>query len=125
MNSIISFFLFKKLSWWNKQLLKKDAQEDPESTSYKRDNLFPNLEEAAFYEEFNGQMDALLAEQLSAVSGNFVFCENEIELFENLLYLAVVKNWRKIYCWELKLQKQLSNYEFPFYSTDTVFFMLI
>jgi L-lactate dehydrogenase complex protein LldG len=37
-------------------------------------------------------MDALLAEQLSAVSGNFVFCENEIELFENLLYLAVVKN---------------------------------
>jgi L-lactate dehydrogenase complex protein LldG len=50
-----------------------------------------------------------------------VFCENEIELFENLLHLAEEKKWRKIYCWEPKLQKLLNNYEFPFYSTDTDF----
>lgn len=87
----------------------------------KRDNPFPNLEEAAIYEEFNGHLDAMFAEQLSAVSGNFVFCENEIELFENLLQLAEEKKWRKIYCWEPKLQKLLNNYEFPFYSTDTDF----
>jgi L-lactate dehydrogenase complex protein LldG len=87
----------------------------------KRDNPFPNLELAAIDEEFNGHLDALFAEQLSAVSGNFLFCENEIELFENLLHLAEEKKWRKIYCWEPKLQKILSNCEFPFYSTDTDF----
>ncbi len=87
----------------------------------KRDNPYPNLEESALYEEYNGHLDALFAEQLTAVSGNFVFCVDEIELFENLLHLAEEKNWRKIYCWEPHLQKLLSTYEFPFYSTDTDF----
>ena len=87
----------------------------------KRDNPYPNLEETALYEEYTGHLDALFAEQLTAVSGNFVFCEDEIELIENLLHLSEAKNWRKIYCWEPGLQKLLSTYEFPFYSTDTDF----
>ena len=87
----------------------------------KRDNPFPNLEEAAIYEEFNGHLDAMFAEQLSAVSGNFVFCEDEIQLIENLLDLAEKNNWRRIYAWETELQSLLNKYEFPFYSTDTEF----
>jgi L-lactate dehydrogenase complex protein LldG len=87
----------------------------------KRDNPYPNLEETALYEEYTGHLDALFAEQLTAVSGNFLFCVDEIELFESLLQLADQKNWRKIYCWEPELQTLLSTYEFPFYSTDTDF----
>lgn len=87
----------------------------------KRDNPYPNLEDTPLYEEYNDHLDVLFARQLSAVSGNFVFCEDEIQLIENLLDLAEKNNWRKIYAWETGLQSLLSKYEFPFYSTDTEF----
>ena len=87
----------------------------------KRDNPYPNLEDTPIYEEYNDHLDILFAGQLSAVSGNFVFCEDEIQLIENLLDLAEKNNWRRIYAWETGLQSLLSKYEFPFYSTDTEF----
>lgn len=87
----------------------------------KRDNPYPNLEETPLYEEFTDHIDLLFAEQLTAVAGHFVFCENEIQFVENLLHLAEEKNWRRIYSWEPGIQTILGNYEFPHYSTDTDF----
>jgi L-lactate dehydrogenase complex protein LldG len=87
----------------------------------KRDNPYPNLEDTPLYEEYNDHLDVLFAGQLSAVSGNFVFCEDEIQLIENLLDLAEKNNWRRIYAWETEFQSLLNKYEFPFYSTDTEF----
>jgi len=87
----------------------------------KRDSPYPNLEEAPLYEEYDGYLEVLFAEQLSLVAGKFVFCEDEIQFIENLLTLADEKSWRKIYCWEPPLQELLSHFEFPFYSTNTDF----
>lgn len=87
----------------------------------KHDNPYPNLEEAPLYEEYDGYLEVLFAEQLSQVAGKFVFCEDEIQFIENLLSLADEKGWRKIYCWEPALQEMLTHFEFPFYSTDTDF----
>lgn len=87
----------------------------------KRDNPYPNLEDSPLYEDYPGHMDQLFAEQLTAVSGNFIFCEDDIQVIENLLLLAEQKSWRRIYCWEPKLRQLLSTYEYPFYSTDTDF----
>lgn len=87
----------------------------------KRDNPYPNLEDTPVYHPYDGYPEVLFAEQLSAVSGKFLFCEDEIQLIENLLTLAEERNWRKIYCWEPELQRLLSRYEYPFYSTDTDF----
>ncbi len=87
----------------------------------KRDNPYPNLEDTPIYEEYVGFLDVLFAEQLTAVSGKFVFCENEIHFIENLLHLTEEKSWRKMYCWEHRLQDILSTYEYPFYNTDTNF----
>ncbi len=87
----------------------------------KRDNPYPNLEDTSLYEEYAGFLDVLFAEQFTAVAGQFVFCESDIQLIENLLQLAEERKWRKIYCWEPKLQELLTTYEYPFYSTDTDF----
>ena len=87
----------------------------------KRDNPYPNLEDTPLYEEYKDHIDLLFAEQLTAVAGNFVFCEDDIQLVENLLHLAEEKNWRKIYCLETEIQSLLNKYEFPHYSTDTDF----
>lgn len=87
----------------------------------KRDNPYPNLEDTPLYEPYTDHIDLLFAEQLTAVAGNFVFCEDEIQLIENLLHLAEEKGWRKIYCWEAQIQALLTTYEFPYYSTETDF----
>ena len=87
----------------------------------RRDNPHPNLEDTPVYPPYDGYLEVLFAEQLSAVSGKFIFCEDEIQLIENLLLLADEKNWHKIYCWEPEFQNLLSKYEYPFYSTDTDF----
>lgn len=87
----------------------------------KRDNPYPSLEESPLYPDYSDYLEVLFAEQLTAVAGKFFFCESEIDLIENLLALADEKSWRKIYCWEENLQQLLTQYEFPFYSTDTDF----
>ncbi len=87
----------------------------------KRDNPYPNLEDTPLYEEYTDHIDLLFAEQLTAVAGYFIFCEDDLQLVENLLHLAEEKNWRKIYCWEPAMQSLLSKYEFPHYTTDTDF----
>jgi len=89
----------------------------------KRDNPHPNLEETPLYTPTTEIPEILFAEQLTAVSGNFIFCENGIDFIENILELADKYNWRKIYCWEPELQALLATYEFPFYKTDKDFEM--
>ncbi len=87
----------------------------------KRDHPYPNLEETPLYKNNTEFLEVLFAEQLTGVSGNFIYCENGIEFIENILDLADKFNWRKIYCWEPELQALLAQYEFPFYKTDKDF----
>ncbi|KEQ28897.1 LutC/YkgG family protein [Pedobacter antarcticus] len=89
----------------------------------KRDNPYPNLEESPLYTPTDEIPEIMFAEQLTAVSGNFIFCENGVDFIENILELADKFKWRKIYCWERELQALLSTYEFPFYKTDKDFEM--
>lgn len=87
----------------------------------KRDNPYPNLEESQLYKPNTKELEILFAEELTAVSGNFIFCENGVDFMESLLELTDKFNWRKIYCWETELQSLLAHYEFPFYQTDKDF----
>ncbi|WP_443947642.1 LutC/YkgG family protein [Pedobacter sp. AW1-32] len=87
----------------------------------KKENPYPNLEESRLYPLNTDPLEVVFAEQLAAVSGNFIFCEDGIDFIENMLQLADQFKWRKIYCWEPELQEFLSKYEFPFYQTDKDF----
>jgi L-lactate dehydrogenase complex protein LldG len=87
----------------------------------KHDNPYQNLEETALYPEFEEPLEIIFAQQFTAVAGKFVYCEDDIDLIENLLALAERDSLRRIYAWEPEVQKILSTYGFPFYSTDTDF----
>lgn len=87
----------------------------------KRENPHPNLEDAPLYENYDGYLDVLFAEQLSQIAGKFIFCEDEIHLAENLLILAEERKWRQIYCWEKPLMEMLTHFDFPFFESDTKF----
>lgn len=87
----------------------------------KRDNPYPNLEDLPMYAPDDELPEVMFAEQFTAVSGQFVFCEDEIQFIENLLLLAEERKWTKIYCWEPALQQILARYEYPFFETDRDF----
>ncbi|MBK0381514.1 LUD domain-containing protein [Pedobacter sp. SD-b] len=87
----------------------------------KRENPYPNLEEMPLYPPITELPEVVFAQEFTKVSGQFVYCENEISFIENILLLADEKKWRKIYCWEPKLQELLNTYEYPFYATDKDF----
>ena len=87
----------------------------------KRDNPYPNLEDLPMYAPDEELLEVTFAEQFTAVSGQFVFCEDDIQFIENLLLLAEERKWTKIYCWEPALKEVLDRYEYPYYETDKDF----
>ena len=99
------------------KLLKKIRQ----ALLEKRDNPYRNLENLPHYAPHDELLEVTFAEQFTAVSGQFEFCEDEVQFIETLLTLAEGRNWRKIYCWEPALQQILKTYEYPFFETDKDF----
>lgn len=87
----------------------------------KRDNPYPNLEDLPLYPKPTDDLEIVFAEEFIRVSGQFMYCEDEIQFIENILSLAEERKWRKIYCWEPALQQLLDTYEYPYYSTDKDF----
>lgn len=87
----------------------------------KRDNPYPNLEEQPLYPPADELLEVQFAEEFVAVSGQFVFCEDEIQFVESLINLAEERKWHKIYCWEPQLQELMDKYGYPYYATDKEF----
>jgi L-lactate dehydrogenase complex protein LldG len=87
----------------------------------KKDNPYPNLEDTPVYAPTDEFLEVLFAEQLTAIAGSFMYCEDDIQFVENLIELAEEKKWRKIYCWEPKLQEMLQHFQYPFQANDQDF----
>ena len=87
----------------------------------KRDNPYPNLEDLPHYPLNDELLEVTFAQEFIAISGQFVFCEDEVHFIENLLNLADQRKWHKIYCWEPALQEILTRYDYPFFETDKDF----
>lgn len=87
----------------------------------KREHPYPNFEETALHAETAEPMDVLFAQQLTAVAGHFIYCEDEVSFIEGLLALAEQEKLRRMYVWEPKVRQLLDNYEFPYFQTDKGF----
>ncbi len=85
---------------------------------HKRENPYPNFEEAPLYKKLEDSLAITFAENLNAQGGNFVYCESELQLMENVLALIDEKGLRKIHVWEPALQEIFNRYELPFYQQD-------
>lgn len=87
----------------------------------KRENPYPQLEDQPLYPAYEDSLAVLFAEQLTHVKGQFVFCEDELQLVEQLVLLAEQEKWNQIYVWEKAIQKVLDSVGFPYMSTDEGF----
>lgn len=111
------FAAMKDITTSKEKLLKKIRK----ALLEKRDNPYPNLEDQPLYQAADDMLEVMFAEQFTAVAGQFVFCEDEVQFIENLLNLAEERKWHKIYCWEPALQQMLQQYEYPYFETDKDF----
>lgn len=89
---------------------------------HKREHPYPAFEESPMYDQAGeSALDVMFAERLTAVAGNFVYCEDEVQLVEGLLALVDKERRNKIYVWDDGIQRLLDTYEFPYYRSDTRF----
>lgn len=61
-------------------------------------------------------LEILFAQSFQKNGGNFIFCESQQELIDNLKLLAQQRKWKNIYCWNQDLQQIFANHNFPFRS---------
>lgn len=85
---------------------------------HKRENPYPQFEEVSLHKPNEKPLAVLFAEQLTSQAGQFVYCESEVQLMENLLALIEERGLRKIHVWEPSIQAILDKYELPYYPND-------
>ena len=69
------------------------------------DQPFLNIDTASsVYHQPADSLDVVFAEEFTKISGNFVYCENESDLVNNLNALAEKNNWQNLYAWEFEWQ---------------------
>jgi L-lactate dehydrogenase complex protein LldG len=107
----------QKTTTAKERMLKKIRQ----ALLQKRENPYPQLEDQPLYPAYEDSLAVLFAEQLTHVKGQFVFCEDELQLVEQLVLLAEKEKWNQIYVWEKAIQKVLDSVGFPYMSTDEGF----
>lgn len=83
----------------------------------KRDNPYADFEDSPLYKDEEEPLDVTFARELTQVGGNFVYCDGEIALVENLILLAENLKIKKIFAWERGIQQLLDQYGFPVYTT--------
>ena len=84
----------------------------------KRENPHIDFEDSPLYKDEEESLDVTFARELTRVGGNFVYCDGEISLIENLILLAEKLQIKRILAWEPGIQKLLGQYGFPIYTTD-------
>lgn len=87
----------------------------------KRDNPYPEFEDAQLYKDEEESLDVTFAREFNGVSGKFVYCDGELAVIENLIDLVEELGITKIYAWEASIQRLLGHYGFPIIANDTDF----
>ncbi len=74
---------------------------------------YPNMEtNDAFYAKLDEPLEIIFAEAFNAVSGQFVFCENEKECVDTLKALVTQKGWAHVLCPEQLLHSMFDRHQF-------------
>lgn len=87
----------------------------------KRENPHADFEDSALYKDEQEGLDVTFARELLAASGNFVYCDGEIAIIENLILLAEEMKIKSMYAWEPAIQQLLAQYGFPVYTNPHQF----
>jgi L-lactate dehydrogenase complex protein LldG len=76
---------------------------------------------SSIYNDFEDSLDVVFAQELTKVSGNFIFCESIEKFTKNLKSLIDDKGWKHIYCPDKKIQVLLKQARIPYKFSETAF----
>lgn len=85
---------------------------------HKRDNPYPDFEDAPLYADSADTLDVTFAHAFTALGGHFIYCDGEVDLIESLVDLVEQLEVSKIAVWEPQLQQFLNQYGFPYVAHD-------
>ncbi len=80
--------------------------------------------ESNIYNKSEETLEITFAEEFKKVQGNYIFCENENELINNLKLLYKKESWHSIYCLDNKIQQILNSSQIPFSNKKEDFMQL-
>lgn len=80
----------------------------------KKENPHPAFEDRPLHGDQEDALDLVFANEFTQLGGQFLYCDGEIDLIENLIILVEKIKVSKIYVWEKALQEILDPYGFPF-----------
>jgi L-lactate dehydrogenase complex protein LldG len=88
----------------------------------KSENPYPSLDlETSVYQPIEDSLDITFAQEFSKVSGQFIYCENEADLKNNLITLIAENNWKNIFCAEPGIKNILDETGIPFCNSEDDF----
>ncbi len=89
---------------------------------YKTDNPFPQVDfESPVYRPMDESPDVNFAQEFTKVGGQFVYCEDEEDLVNNLAALTAENDWQDVHCTDPQLQYLLTQADVPFQSDNESF----
>jgi L-lactate dehydrogenase complex protein LldG len=89
---------------------------------YKTDNPFPHIDfDVPLYNISNESPDVIFATELMNAGGKFVYCENDVDLVENLSAINQQDDWHNVYCSDPAIQYILTQAGIPFHADEEDF----
>jgi len=89
---------------------------------YKTDNPFPHIDfETPLYSVSDESHDVVFATELMNAGGNFVYCEDEADLVENLSAMNQQDDWNNVFCSDPAIQYILTQAGVPFHADEEDF----
>ena len=89
---------------------------------YKTDNPFPHIGfETPLYSDSDESPDVVFAAELMNAGGNFIYCEDEADLVENLSAINQQDDWNNVYCSDPAIQYILTQAGVPFHADEEDF----
>lgn len=86
---------------------------------YKTDNPFPHIDfETPLYEGSDESPDVLFASELMNAGGNFIYCENDTDLVDNLSAMSQQEDWMNVFCSDPAIQYLLTQAGIPFHADE-------
>ena len=80
-----------------------------QSKEANKENIAIDLESNIYPTNNEDDSEVVFAQHFTDAGGKFIFCLDEIELKENLIFVAKENNWKNIFCGEAGLSSLLKN----------------
>jgi L-lactate dehydrogenase complex protein LldG len=91
-----------------------------QSKEANKENIAIDLESNIYPSNDEDDAEVIFAQHFTDAGGKFIFCLDENELKENLIFIAKENNWKNIFCGETGLSSLLNNNEIEIVNSLTI-----